>query len=1322
MAQGKLYQNTPDGIRFTPGSMNTVKALDALKPGEYAYLQNVRAYLQERIVSRATQDNPEIAGLAGDVYSIRRLNDTTPDGPPSGFEIISGAGGRMYAGNVPAAQGLTGNPVSMLPFRPDESVQPWMYVADTSQNVTLSNGFQCFGMIKIRSDGQAQKWGIAEPQTAPQVSTAASTITGTGTMAVTAYPWTNVGGQNASYNFGQTNPADGSAPLLITGLRGGSVLEITAVLGSATVNGVTVGPGSTQTNTSSFPGYYVYPGATGVTPIVIGAFTDSSGNVVTGSSTAPNPVAVGPSLATIVPQGATQFQMGVDSAANTFGSNSGTFSVAWTIKTSDIATVVSTIGEVTGYYWGDSPHTGPVAAYIWKNPNDGGSGRPRTIGTAAGSTTNNSWQLNSTPQDGTVAMLWDTLAEDGTVSGSLPLFSPALESQGFQDFNACFVGNIFIPAAGTYEFEFTNKDQIMVGMGAGLSVASPPTGSFGQTISVVNSLPLVYVSTPDGEGGPVSGSITVTAAASGIYAIEIDYDYWEHTGREMVMTCNGVVIPPVASAVRTNVVYWYTYRASETGAVSNPSPVSTVQNTPVLGNTLTPAFSPDPQVDKVDFYRQDSGLANPTYVATGPNTNPPTAITDNLTDIAVANNPVLQFDNFEPFPSIDLPKSGVINVVGDTIQWVSGDQFNTRWLPGTEIQIGLPTGAAQPLPPQITYTLTSRPTSATTIVLADVESGNGLVYNIAQPLLAAQPLPSIWGPTDNSAYMFGCGDPLRPGTLYFTKANNPDSAPDTNTIEVTSPSEPLMNGALVGGIGMVFSPERAWLIYPTYTQALATTEGITGQQFSLVESVTNRGLYIRTCICTEGGHTVFFRGKDGIYASPGGAGSISITDDQIYNLFPHEGDVPQPVRIGPFTVWPPDDSRPNAQQLAYANGYLYYDYQDTSGVPRTLVYDVVAKGWSVDTYQFPVIVHALEEGPNVNGVLTGCTDNSIRALTNTGVEMGIASIVATGAMNNGQARAFKTVGDIFTRALVNASTPITCALYADQYQVTLGGFLPTSITGTGTLKSQIIDFSPPPNLIDISAAFLWNIGSSNYLDLWQPSFIPLPASVNDRPTDWDDLGTPGNKFIQGGLIEADTFNNPKSWQAQRSDDLMTFNLNEGPMIFNGQSIQPFTFNPPFLAHSVRRVATDSVPWRAGPEDGWRMEWIWKPYPESTVYWQTEGITHDLKGFQHVYQVNLAYVSTQPVTLTITADNGSGTPVVVQSVFPASGFGLNPVKVLQKLPPIKGKVFSYNLQSGAPFYLFEEMTEVWVHQWGEQIEFHIMTPFGGRNANTGGAEV
>jgi hypothetical protein len=721
----------------------------------------------------------------------------------------------------------------------------------------------------------------------------------------------------------------------------------------------------------------------------------------------------------------------------------------------------------------------------------------------------------------------------------------------------------------------------------------------------------------------------------------------------------------------------------------------------------------DPQVDKINHYRQGGGLANPTFIGQSPNTS--ATFNDQLSDLAAATNRELEFDNFEPFPSIDLPRKGVINVTSNVLTYVSGDHFNIRWLPGTIMLIGNPT--------QVAYSAVRRPVSSTSWdftnndpTVTPIPNGTNLVWNIAEPILAAQPLPSLWGPTDNTAYMFGCYDPLRPGTLYYTKGNNPDSAPDTNQIEVTSPSEPLMNGVIVNGIGMVFSTERAWLIYPTFTTALATVSGVEGQAFNLQESISDRGLYIRPAICTEAGKRVFFRAKDGIYVSVGGAGSTSITDS-IYNLFPHEGFVPQAITLGGNTVYPPDDTQPELHRLSFATGYLYYDYPGIgTAVPQTLVYDVEGGGWIRDVYQHPVGVHALEEGPNINGTLVGTTDDfTVRPLVGS-VDETATSIVMTGANNAGDARANKQLGDIFLRALVTPF-PINVAAYNNQFN-TLLSTTPPTLNLSGVLTDYILDFSSNlgQQVKDVELLLSWPTQAGSYLDLWQPDFVPQPEATQDRPTDWDDLGGPGNKFVQGALIECDTFGVAKAIAAE--DDLGNFHTPlESPITRNGQGVQVLTFSPPFTAHLVRITTSDGVPWRVWPTGDGTAQFIFKPYPEASTVWTTEATSNGLVGYQHCYQVNLAYIATANVVLSLVTDEGTFSMIFPPTSAPA----LQPSKILVKCPRNKWKVLSYSLSSAQPFYLWKELTEVWLKPWGSQNAFDKHTPFGGESAQEG-AEV
>jgi hypothetical protein len=928
--------------------MDTVHPPDGLPANKFAYAQNVRAYIGERTSARA-QEDPPVLTLPSSVHSLRRLNDLTPAGPSAGFVLVGGAGGSLYANGTQVASGLSGDPLSLIPFRPAASVQPWMYVGDSAQwGVTIDSSSGSIeviwlapnGMLKVRSDGVCYAMGVEEPHVAPSITSvpAASQPSLIGAVTVSIWGDSPHAGPVAQYIWKNANDAPGSGPIR---------------------------------NTSS--------------PSVV-----TSGNSLLFD--VPPVVSAGGDEAVQWTTYQTNF-----GNVNT-DTTGGTFNVHWV--SGDQFNDLSPAGKVT-----INAVTYTILAVV--------SNVLLHLTTSAG-------------------IQNDVVYQAVASSGTQPLFQPALESQGYRDFNCCIEATLYIPAAGNYTFELFFKDDIIWGIGnsatgvvtrtsyySGPGPQYGPINSLaGQTKTALNGYPLLPRNPNAYDSGSKFGeedvyghtAVALSFSAPGNYPIEIDWDYWYHSGRILEMLYGGVGLLPIPGTVISSAQYRYTYRSSATGATSNPSPESAEQGFSVLANSLAATPSPDPQVDKIDWYRIDTALANFTYVGTGPNSS--AQFRDILLDTDIVANPLLEFDNYQPFPSIDLPRGGTVDVTGGVVTWVSGDMFNTRWLPGTIIIIGT-----------VAYTLDRRPTSPLQLtasnaviqggiaVVAVPPDGTGLVYEIAEPDLAAQPLPYLFGPTDNINFVFGVGDPLRPGTLYWCKGNNLDSAPDTNQLDVTSPSEVLVNGAMSGGRGVLFSTERAWLIMPNFFNALATVQGTVGSTWTLQESSINRGLYIPKCLAIEASGNIFFRVKDGIEWSGGGAVSKSISED-IYNLFTHEGSVPQPVTRGPFTVWPPDDTQPEYQSMECANGYLYYDYLDVNGYYRTLVYDIQGKGWVVDAYQYPVRIHRLEEGGNVNGTLVGCSDGSVRPLVDSGVELACA-VVLTRCETAGDVRAQKHWGDIY---------------------------------------------------------------------------------------------------------------------------------------------------------------------------------------------------------------------------------------------------------------------------------------------------------------------
>ncbi len=1154
---GFLFGNI--GGNWTPANINGLTGLGVEIEAFGSVPDNIISLSVNSLVATVYYTLPEPLVLSAPPHSIKRLNDTTPNGPSSGYVLVIGAAGKMYVNASQVGSGFSTNPVSLITFRPNASVQPWTYVGDNSELVTiitqaLYNGasvsFDCFGQIKIRSDGTVYKTGVKEPQVAPIVTTSNTNVIVGGNLLATAIPWTNYDGQNPDYDYGEadgppnpgpTPPIDGTPPFVID-VANATSITITSLTGTATINGnsaatpTTTGP---STGASTNPGHYIMEQGTGTTPpatatVVTGAFTDGDGNVITAGVAPlyiPSVVDVGAVIgvanAITVPYGAQVFQIGINSTGDTFSSNSGSFALQVEVTTNALPNVMSTLGTLIVYYWGDSPTSGPQSAYIWKNPDDpSGSGPTRSISDAVGSTTGNSFIFDTSfgssaspplpagipglPGIGSpsLPMAWTVLSPESVASGSNPVFTPAIKgvdgNTAYQNFNFCLYGSIYIPEAGDYTFVLTNHDDIIWGIGGGAKLVSasstfnggsttPTLSTYGQTITVVNGYPLLPRGPyPSGEGGDHAVStVVVSFAGPGVYPIEIDYDYWYHSGRILLLmaspkpSVSPTIIPPLPANVRQEVQYRYVYRSSATGAQSNPSPESTAQTIPVVANTITSLWSPDPQIDVVDYYRIDSVTSAFTYVATGPNDNlgtvsgTNTSVTDSLLDTELGDQ-LLNYDNYEPFPSIDLPQKGICSVSGGVITWVNGGaiggsqtKFNIRWLAGTEILIGSPTSLAytfiaRPYPAsfqtnsgyiagevildpaghyqQVTIAGTSGASTptfndsggtttsggvtfqdqgtvfgwngyVTQINIPGVPDGTNLVYQIAEPILAAQPLPYIWGPTDNINFAYGVGDPLRPGTLYWCQGSNLDSAPDTNQMDVTDPSEPLVNGAITGGLGVVFSIRRAWLILPNFFNATATATGTTGSTWSLQESSIDRGLYMPRCVCVDGGGNIFFRVSDGIHVSARGSASKSITDEDLYPLFAHENEdggtsIPQPITIAGYTIYPPNDALPQAQRFSIVGAYMYYDYLDATSTPRTLVFDIAAMGWVVDVYSPTVTIHASNDGESIQGVLTGCSDGSIRQLASKGIEVATA-VFLTPAFDKGDTRSICQWGDLY---------------------------------------------------------------------------------------------------------------------------------------------------------------------------------------------------------------------------------------------------------------------------------------------------------------------
>jgi phenolic acid decarboxylase len=385
-------------------------------------------------------------------------------------------------------------------------------------------------------------------------------------------------------------------------------------------------------------------------------------------------------------------------------------------------------------------------------------------------------------------------------------------------------------------------------------------------------------------------------------------------------------------------------------------------------------------------------------------------------------------------------------------------------------------------------------------------------------------------------YCFACGDGKNPGRLYVTNPNDPDSTRATSWIEITSPTEPLMNGCMYNGQAFVWSSERFFAIQPDPTQE---------PPFRALEVPNGKGLLARWAFAV--GPSIWFLAKDGMYETEGGM-PRNISDVDLAPIFPHEGD--RGLSENNFVV--PDFTTtaaggilnsPTKHRLAYGDGLLYYDFPDLlSGVNATLVYNTVTRGWWPDVYAPDVVCHYLEEGLNVHSVLLGGNDVTTAKLyqfAQSADDAGVAipCQIRTRSEDFGDDRSEK----LFTEYMLDligahptgASINFTVTPGFNNHLTTLAADTVTP----GATRTQIpkdINTGAGQLAKNMSLNIAWNVpvAFSTFtpeLFAWDISYEPRAEDVQLRPiTDWNDLGSPVHKYIWACAIDCDTLDASKT--------------------------------------------------------------------------------------------------------------------------------------------------------------------------------------------------
>lgn len=788
----------------------------------------------------------------------------------------------------------------------------------------------------------------------------------------------------------------------------------------------------------------------------------------------------------------------------------------------------------------------------------------------------------------------------------------------------------------------------------------------------------------------------------------------------------------------TGTPYVYRYRGRrgddlQNGAIGNAGPA--MRNLDAAGNptgisahqqnvrvTIAVAH-PDPTVTFLDIFRFGGSLQQWTYVGTAAN-NVGATMLDTFSDAAVASNPQLEFDNFQPFPTFDQPVSGTATVIAN----VAGAGGLVILTGGAVFKFYDPANLDQPyygagnqiIVAGQSYTFYAAPTAIDTVEVVETPNSPGSGnFTLPSPQIWHQPLPFIWGPFGGGfagVFIFGCGDPFDLGSLKWTKGNNPDSAPDVNRLVITSPSEPLQNGCMYGGNSWVFSSERQFACYPTFGQST---------DFIAIEVPNSKGLFMRWAICV-GKKGIYFRARDGIYVTSGGE-PTSVTDADLFSIFPHEsptssfivdGQAVSPNGFG-GDFSPPDDTKETDQRLDYADGFVYYTFVNQANAKVTLVMNEETGGWiSLDQYTPPINHIYEEEGGNDystnkaihNVVLCGTDGNLYQFSANTSDNGApIAGRIRTAARDQGDPRPRKLYGDLL---LDFDSTCETMDVTAGFDNFTFFSVLTLTGTNLTGRRRSILDIASGLGqyAANIGLEIDWTtVGSRAAFYFWEPSFLPRPEVTILRATDWTDDGRVGSKFFQGMVIHGDSIGAPRTLNVQLDGGGVAV----AALNFTASTQQElvYSFNPPFVSKLVRLVPTDNNQWRL-----YKIRWIWEPAPDLATNWITQATTNDFPNWFHHRDGYFSLIAAAPVTFGVVREDDGAT---FSYIIPATTAGaLYQQKQYIVLQNMKAKQVQYSLTSDQGFRLFIKDTALRVGEWGRSGAYRNIQPFGDMSREAG----
>ena len=964
------------------GGIDLVTPVDKMRPGMFPYLLNVRVVQEGRIEPRGGYSRLFSTPLTPALlHSIRRLNNQITDS----YLYIIGNGTELFTWNgtgepSEADTGYSGLPLSLIVFRPSNTPEAWMYVFDANKS------------IKVNAEGQTREVGVAPPAGPPHVEYGVPALViiedYVGASGYVAY-----GTASSPQDLDRTNSSNPT------------IAAILYPVGQTTgwcwinpnLNGQTFWTGNRmrpwlnlgQANQDLCVVREVWPAIANTTVSAIAYDSGSTGKCS---------IVLAPGSGNLSRNSLIQIDSEMVRVESVISTPDG---VNTSIRC--YCTMTHTAGAAV---------TGLVSWYTYAGQNH-----------APGETISSLAVICSSSSAGT-----GSLAKLHMINAALANSRPVSLANDYLHISLFLVNPQFVTQANI----MLDIDPSTTSVGGGgnaftgnylsATVTAAQLNQFGPGNIVGDSwtevvIPLSSMTRFGNDATQTLANImatqvqVVTAGGGCAFA----FNSWHIFG----------TYGPNLSALNspTGLSYQTVYRDTGTGAQSVPSPQPYYQIFPLREQVfVTPVTTTQPGINDIDVYRQGAAITNYVYDGSVGNfPSNPQAFSDTQPDTSIAAQQQTDLTQIQPFPIIQTARIGTVNTCGTTVTWVSGNQFDLQLLGATVILIN-----------GVTYVTQGQPLSATMLLVTQSAGVQmNAPYQINNPTLFGQPLPVVFGALEGpfAPVVFGLGDPLNAGTLYYTNLSNVDAASDANTLELCAPSTPLISGDVWNGYCFAGNKADVFLVRYSYLTTIGASTSTT-YQWSRIPTAS--GMWARHA-CKAGPDGVYFIGQDGWYRATE-QGCENISDEHLYPLFPHANQPAQFVN----NLYPVNMNLPDSMRLSTGDNEINFDYTDTNGGRQRLRYDIKAKRFFAHNYNDPMSVgylveHLEGDSGATQQILLGQT-SGLFYLTggDTDDSAAITSLIQTPAYDGGDNRSTKLFEyGMFDYDATSAAALSISALYND---------------------------------------------------------------------------------------------------------------------------------------------------------------------------------------------------------------------------------------------------------------------------------------------------